>query len=147
MGQSVHLHYVPALSIKLCFYNTSLQVSLTFLCSECEKALTTWSLSPPLRPSPATPREGSSTWCGERGCTLLAPELKWGIRSRLTGELTKIDNNDPIYMAETHYQASYQYVGLLDFCQQIGSPVVSSFSPAHRKSFQLKNTSGKSLLQ
>lgn len=76
------------------------------------------------------------------GWTLPAPEPRWGSRSRLIGELTKIGNNDPIYMAETRYRASYQYVGLLDSCQQTGSPVVSSLPPARRKSLQLKHASG-----
>lgn len=88
------------------------------------KALMTQSVTPTLpAPPPSCKARGLQhpVWGGE-GLGALAPlalvlEPEWGSRSRLTQELTKIDNNEPIYMEETHYQASYQYAGLLDFCQ------------------------------
>lgn len=70
MGQSAHLHDVPAPSIKPSFYNSSLPVSLTPLCSECEiPSSENAGLSAPLSPSvQARGREGAGhTQCPRPG--------------------------------------------------------------------------------
>lgn len=156
MGQSVHLHDVKALSIKLCFYNTPLQISLTFLGSQrstqTSNGMDAAVLIPFLLPRWLPGHRAQKADLVAPICFMVA-WTKAANNSGLSESWQKMADDEPICMEETHYQASYQYLGCwlsannLDLLQWAVLYVLFFFLPASRKSLQLKNTLGKSFIQ
>lgn len=114
MGQSVHLHDVKALSIKLCFYNTPLQISLTFLGSQhstqTSNGMDSAVLIPFLLPRWLPGHRAQKADLVAPICFMVA-RTKTANNSGLSESWQKMADDEPICMEETYYQASYQYLG------------------------------------
>lgn len=154
MGQSVHLHDVKALSIKLCFYNTPLQISSTFLGSQrstqTSNGMDAAVLSPFLLPRWLPGHLAQKVDLVAPICFMVTQTKaannsglreswqKWPIMSQFAWKrlISKLVINTWIAgcLPRTWTSCSEQFCNFF-------------FLPASRKSLQLKNTLGKSFIQ